>query len=296
MGGNISKGIILAGGNGSRLYPVTRVICKQLLSIYDKPMIYYPLATLMQFGIRDILIISTPQDIEHFRRLFGEGRNLGLDISYAVQDRPEGIAQAFLIGRDFIGTGPVALILGDNIFYGISGIAPEIDRFRAGALIFGYFMQHPERYGVIEYDLEGKVIGIEEKPKKPKSNFAVTGFYIYDAGVIDIAAGLKPSKRGELEITDVNNAYLKQGRLKVVKLGRDAAWLDTGTYESLRHAGNFVAAIENRQGIKLGCIEEVALQCGLVEMDQFCALVEDMPENEYKNYLIEILTGQGHAL
>jgi len=285
----VKKGIILAGGNGSRLYPITQVVCKQLLPVYDKPMIYYPLSTLMQFGIREILIITTPNDLQHFQNLFGDGSHLGLKLSYATQASPDGIAQAFLIGREFIGNDAVALILGDNIFHGIGGIERDIAEFNGGAIIFGYRMKNPQRYGVIEFDGAGDPVGIEEKPAIPKSDYAVTGFYVYDSDVIGIAGQLKPSARGELEITDINNAYLSKKLLKVVKLDQEAVWLDTGTYGSLSAACNFVATMEKRQGIKPGCIEEMAFQKGFINAGQFNNLTAKMTDNEYRKYLQNVL-------
>jgi len=283
--GNVKKGIILAGGNGTRLFPMTRMACKQLLPVYDKPLVYYPLGTLMQFGIREILIISSPDDIGHFRDLFSGGAELGLKIKYAVQEKPEGIAQAFIIARDFIDGDPVALILGDNIFYGVVDFREKIQNFDGGALIFGYYMKDPRRYGVISFDEGGKPAAITEKPDRPDSNYAVTGLYVYDADVIDIAAELRPSARGELEITDINNAYLKKGRLDVVRLGRGVAWLDTGTPESLLTAANFISTMEKRQGIKLGCVEEIAYRRGFISRGDLRRLIEKMPENDYRIYL-----------
>lgn len=289
MAVNVKKGIILAGGSGSRLYPATQVTCKQLLPVYDKPMIYYPLSTLMHFGIREILLISTPHDIDHFKELFGNGGHLGLDITYRVQERPEGIAQAFIIGEKFVANDPVALILGDNIFYGVVNFLNEVENFGGGALIFGYYMKNPQRYGVVVFDDSGKPVLIEEKPARPGSNYAVTGFYVYDSDVAEIAKNLKPSGRGELEITDVNNEYLKRGRLKVAKLGRGIAWLDTGTSESMLAAGNFIATIEKRQGIKLGCIEEIAYRKNYINRTQFKDLMDRISDNAYGDYLNEVL-------
>ncbi len=287
-GGNVKKGIILAGGTGSRLFPATAATCKQLLPVYDKPMIYYPLSTLMLFGITDILLISTPTDLPHFQSLFGDGSHLGLSIAYAPQKSPEGIAQAFLIGEKFIGRDPVALILGDNIFYGNYDSLREVKEFHDGALVFGYYVKDPHRYGVIEYDGD-RVVSIEEKPEIPKSKFVVTGLYMYDAGVIDIAQSLKPSARGELEITDVNRAYLKESRLRVLKLGRGFAWLDTGTHDSMLDAGNFIATIEKRQGLKIACIEEIAYRMKYINAAQLNRLVERMGDNIYKSYLLQML-------
>lgn len=285
----VKKGIILAGGDGTRMYPTTQVACKQLLPVYDKPMIYYPLSTLMLFGINDVLIISTPKDIHHFESLFGDGSHLGLQMSYAVQERPEGIAQAFIIGEKFIGTEPVALILGDNIFYGVVDLLPAIEKYRGGALIFGYYMKNPQRYGVLELDEKGVVVSIEEKPKQPKSNYAVTGFYIYDSEVVGIAGGLKPSARGELEITDVNNEYLRRGKLMAVRLGRGIAWLDTGTHDSMLAAGNFIETVEKRQGVKIGCVEEIAYRNGFIDRSQFRKIIDGMAHNSYREYLREIM-------
>ncbi len=289
MSTKVKKGIILAGGSGSRLYPLTEIACKQLLPVYDKPMIYYPLSTLMQFGIREILIISTPLHIPQFEKLFGDGSQLGLEISYAVQEKPEGIAQAFIIGQKFINEHPVALILGDNIFYGVDNFSEQFNNYDGGALIFGYYMKDPQRYGVIEFDNDGNAVSIEEKPVKPKSNYAVTGLYVYDSRVTEIAGSLKPSRRGELEITDVNNAYLQLGELKVSRLGRGVAWLDTGTYDSLLAAENFIATIEKRQGVKIGCIEEISFRMGFISFDEFSGLAETMADNEYRDYLLGIV-------
>lgn len=284
------KGIILAGGSGSRLHPLTKVTNKHLLPVYDKPMIYYPLSTLMLFGITEILLISTPQDTPRFESLLGDGRALGLNISYRVQEQPQGIAQAFLIGEEFIGPDPVALILGDNIFYGAYDFLRAASSFREGAMVFGYYVRDPERYGVVEWDAEGRVVSIEEKPKQPKSNYAVTGLYLYDSDVVEIARSLKPSARGELEITDVNRAYLTQGRLKVVRLGRGIAWLDTGTYESMLDAGNFIATIERRQGQKIACIEEIAYRMRFINRSQVQTVLDNMVDNAYKRYLADVIT------
>ena len=285
------KGIILAGGSGTRLYPLTRVLSKQLIPVYDKPMIYYPLSVLMLSGIREILIISTPHDLPGFRDLFGDGSHLGLQISYAEQPRPEGLAQAFLIGEEFIGQDPVCLILGDNIFFGhgFTGIIKRAARLTEGGLIFGYLVKDPERYGVVEFGSDNKVIGIEEKPKKPKSKYAVPGLYFYDNEVIDIARGIKPSPRGELEITDVNNEYLRRGKLSVEPLGRGFCWLDTGTHESLMQASNYVQAVQDRQGLKVACIEEIAYQLGYIDLDQLIALASDMLKNQYGQYIADIV-------
>ncbi|MBN1850865.1 MAG: glucose-1-phosphate thymidylyltransferase RfbA [Deltaproteobacteria bacterium] len=285
------KGIILAGGSGTRLYPITRVVSKQLLPLYDKPMIYYPLSVLMLAGIREILIISTPEDLPLFQKLLGDGSHLGLSFSYAEQPRPEGLAQAFIIGRSFIGDGPVCLILGDNIFYGHS--LPEILRksvqLTTGGLIFGYMVQDPERYGVVEFDNNGRVFSIEEKPKKPKSKYAVPGLYLYDNDVVEIAAQLKPSARGELEITDVNKEYLRRGTLRVELLGRGFAWLDTGTHEALQQAAGFVQTIQERQGLKVSCVEEIAFRLGYIGKDHLKALAEYMAQNDYGQYLLRLV-------
>jgi len=285
------KGIILAGGSGSRLDPLTKVISKQLIPVYDKPMIYYPLSTLMLAGIKDILIISTPQDLPKFIDLFGEGKEMGLNISYKEQPKPEGIAQAFIIGEEFIGKDSVCLILGDNIFYGhnFSLTLQKISVLKEEAYIFGYWIANPQRYGVVEFNENNKVISIEEKPKYPKSNYAVPGLYFYDNKVIDIAKNLTPSARGELEITDVNLEYLKKGNLKVELLGRGYAWLDTGTPDSLMDASNYIATIERRQGLKIGCIEEVAFRMGYIDEKQFQEIIGRLPENDYSKYLREVL-------
>jgi glucose-1-phosphate thymidylyltransferase len=285
------KGIILAGGAGTRLFPITHVVSKQLLPLYDKPMIYYPLSVLMIAGIREILIISTPEDLPNFRKLFGDGSGLGLYFSYAEQPHPEGLAQAFTIGKDFIKDDNVCLILGDNIFYGHS--LPDILRraiqLKKGGLIFGYPVRDPERYGVVEFDKAGKVIGIEEKPGKPRSRYAVPGLYIYDNDVIDIAGNLKPSHRGELEITDVNLEYLRRGELRVEILGRGFAWLDTGTHEALQQAACFVQTIQDRQGLKIACIEEIAFRSGFIDLKQLRLLAKDTMNNEYGRYLMGIV-------
>jgi len=285
------KGIILAGGSGSRLSPLTKAISKQLIPVYDKPMIYYPLSTLMLARIRDILIISTPQDLPKFMELFGDGQEIGLNISYQEQIKPEGIAQAFIIGEDFIGKDSVCLILGDNIFYGhsLSMTLQKMANFKSGGCIFGYWVADPQRYGVVEFNDNHEVLSIEEKPKIPKSNYAVPGLYFYDNEVVDIARSLKPSARGELEITDVNLAYLRKGNLKVEILGRGYAWLDTGTPDSLIDASNYIATIERRQGLKIGCIEEVAFRMGYIDERQFQGIIDKLPQNDYSKYLKEVL-------
>lgn len=291
---HFKKGIILAGGAGTRLHPVTRGVSKQLLPVYDKPMVYYPLSTLMLAGIREILIISTPEDIGGFQRLLGDGTQVGLCILYAVQPKPEGLAQAFLIGRDFIGRDNVALVLGDNIFYGqgFQGTLQRVAARPSGATIFAYVVKDPQRYGVVELDEQGQPVAIVEKPREPKSNFAVTGLYFYDNQVVDIAASLKPSPRGELEITDVNRAYLGRGQLQVEILGRGFAWLDTGTHESLLQAANFVQTIEQRQGLKIACIEEIALFKRLITREQFEALARAQ-NNNYGQYMLDLLARPG---
>jgi glucose-1-phosphate thymidylyltransferase len=284
------KGIILAGGSATRLFPITKVVSKQLLPIYDKPMIYYPLSVLMLAGIRDILIISTPDDLPLFERLLGDGSNLGLRFTYALQPRPEGLAQAFIIGKDFIGRDPVCLVLGDNIFQGYSLplILKRITKLAHGGLIFGYRVRDPERYGVVEFDASGKVIGIEEKPDRPKSNYVVPGLYVYDNDVVTIAANLKPSQRGELEITDINLEYLRRGTLRVELLGRGFAWLDTGTHEALQLASSFVQVLQERQGVKISCVEEIAFRLAYIDKNQLRALAQTMTANEYGRYLLEI--------
>lgn len=289
MSKNLTKGIILAGGEGSRLYPATRVVCKQLLPVYDKPMIYYPLSTLMLFGITDILLISTPSDTPRFEELLGDGSRFGVNITFQVQEKPEGIAQAFLVGEKFIGDDPVALILGDNIFYGVYDFLREARSFSSGAMVFGYYVRDPERYGVVEFDASDRAVSIEEKPKKPRSNYAVTGLYLYDSEVVSIARSLTPSARGELEITDVNKAYLERGKLRVVKLGRGIAWLDTGTHDSLLDASNFMSTVEKRQGQKIACLEEIAYRMGFVDSQGMRSILDNMKDNDYRKYLAEIV-------
>ncbi len=288
------KGIILAGGSGTRLYPITRSISKQIIPVYDKPMIYYPLSVLMLAGIREILIISTPTDIVLYENLFGDGSQLGLKLSYVVQPSPDGLAQAFILGEEFIGDDNVCMILGDNIFYGynFSGILEEAANLKDGAVVFGYYVNDPERYGVVEFDKNGKVISIEEKPEKPKSNYAVTGLYFYSNDVVKKAKGLKPSKRGELEITDLNRLYLNENRLNVKLLGRGFAWLDTGTHDSLLQASNFIATIEQRQGLKVSCIEEIAFKKGFIDKDQLIELAKPLSKNQYGQYLLSLAEKQ----
>lgn len=284
------KGIILAGGAGTRLYPITRTISKQIIPVYDKPMIYYPLSVLMLAGIRDILIISTPADIHLYEELFDDGSQLGLNISYKVQPSPDGLSQAFILGEEFIGGDSVCLILGDNIFYGYNfrGILEDAARLQDGAMVFGYYVNDPERYGVVEFDEAGKVISIEEKPQAPRSNYAVTGLYFYSSDVVAKAKSLKPSARGELEITDLNRLYLEENRLNVKLLGRGFAWLDTGTFDSLLQASNYIATIESRQGLKISCIEEIAYKKGFISREQLLELAQPLKNNQYGKYLLKL--------
>ena len=289
----IKKGIILAGGSGTRLYPLTKVVSKQLMPIYDKPMIYYPLSTLMLAGIRDILIITTPSDSERYQSLLGDGSQLGIAISYAVQPSPDGLAQAFLIGADFIGGEGCALVLGDNIFYGsdFAQVLQQVVQHDTGATVFAYYVSDPERYGVVSFDADGKALSLEEKPKQPKSNYAVTGLYFYDHDIVDIARAVRPSARGELEITDVNIAYLTAKKLRVERLRRGYAWLDTGTHESLLSAAAFVQTIQARQGLKIACIEEIAYRMGHIDAEQVLRLAQPLMKNDYGRYLEQLVKG-----
>lgn len=287
------KGIILAGGSGTRLYPLTKAVSKQMMPVYDKPMIYYPLSTLMLAGIQDILIISTPRDLPTFRELFGTGEQLGLRMSYAVQEQPRGLAEAFIIGADFIGDDSVAMVLGDNIFYGqsFSRILRTVAERTSGATIFGYYVRDPREYGVVEFDEEGLALSIEEKPEKPKSNYAVPGLYFYDNDVVEIARNVKPSARGEIEITSINNEYLHRGTLMVEKLGRGFAWLDTGNHDALLDAADYVAAVQKRQGMYVSCIEEIAYRRGFIDREQLLELAKPLMKTDYGKYLIDVANG-----
>jgi glucose-1-phosphate thymidylyltransferase len=291
------KGIILAGGSGTRLYPITSAISKQMLPVYDKPMIYYPLSVLMLAGIRDILVISTPRDLPGFRNLLGDGSSLGIRFSYIEQPSPDGLAQAFILGEEFIGTNTVCMILGDNIFYGhgFGDVLLKAAELKKGACVFGYYVNDPERYGVVEFDKNLKAVSIEEKPSKPRSNYAVTGLYFYDNSVVNKAKSLKPSPRGELEITDLNRLYLEEGKLEVRVMGRGMAWLDTGTYESLLQAANFIATLEQRQGLKASCVEEIAYKRGFIDKEKLIALAEPVKKSQYGKYLLKIASEEGRG-
>jgi glucose-1-phosphate thymidylyltransferase len=291
-GGSV-KGIVLAGGAGTRLDPMTRVASKQLQPVYDKPMVYYPLATLMEAGISEMLLISTPHDTPRFQDLLGDGAPWGISIEYAIQDHPGGIAQAFLVGESFVGAEPVALILGDNIFHGALGLAEIVEGFANGALVFGYPVSDPIRYGVVELADDGKVLSLEEKPARPKSNLAVPGFYLYDGRVVEMTKRLEPSARGELEITDLNRAYMEEGTLRAIRMGRGIAWLDSGTHDSLLEAANFIATIEHRQGLKIACLEEIALEKGLVTLQEMEATLAAMPNSTYRDYVARAVEEHG---